>query len=223
MVFQSYALYPHMTVRENLEFGLKIRKLARPEIDRRVENAAEILGLQTLLERKPKQLSGGQRQRVAVARALIMRPQLVLCDEPTSALDVSVQAQILNLLMRLRRELGLTYLFISHNLAVVEHLATRVAVMYLGRLVEEAPTRELFLNPRHPYTQALLGSVLTPEPGLGLPDTRLGIAYPNPIDPPSGCTFHPRCPKADEKCKEHAPVPRRAGGRLVECHFLEES
>jgi peptide/nickel transport system ATP-binding protein len=94
--------------------------------------------------------------------------------------------------------------------------------MYLGRIVEEAPTRELFLNPRHPYTQALLGSVLTPEPGLGLPDTRLGIAYPNPIDPPSGCTFHPRCPKADEKCKEHAPVPRRKGSRLVECHFVEE-
>ena len=124
--------------------------------------------------------------------------------------------------MRLRRELGLTYLFISHNLAVVEHLATRVALMYLGRLVEEAPTRELFRNHRHPHTQALLGSVLTPEPGLGLPDTHLCIAYPNPIDPPSGCTFHPRCPKAAELCKEQAPEPRREGGRLVECHFPEE-
>jgi peptide/nickel transport system ATP-binding protein len=124
--------------------------------------------------------------------------------------------------MRLRRELGLTYLFISHNLAVVEHLATRVAVMYLGRLVEEAPTRELFRNPRHPYTQALLGSVLTPEPGLGLPDTHLGIAYPNPIDPPPGCTFHPRCPKAGEPCRELSPVPRREGVHLVECHFPEE-
>jgi len=118
--------------------------------------------------------------------------------------------------------LGLTYLFISHNLAIVEHLATRVAVMYLGRLVEEAPTRELFRKPLHPYTQALLGSVLTPEPDLGLPDVHLGIAYPNPIDPPSGCTFHPRCPKATELCKHKAPVPRYIGRRMVECHFQEE-
>jgi len=225
-VFQDpYAsLNPRKSVESIISLPLRALKVGnRASWNKKVSEIMEVVGLAPHLRHNyPNQLSGGQRQRVAVARALIMRPQLVLCDEPTSALDVSVQAQILNLLMRLRRELGLTYLFISHNLAVVEHLATRVAVMYLGRLVEEAPTRELFRNPRHPYTQALLGSVLTPEPGRGLPDTHLGIAYPNPIDPPSGCTFHPRCPKAAEPCKEQAPVPRREGGRLVECHFPEE-
>jgi peptide/nickel transport system ATP-binding protein len=146
---------------------------------------------------------------------------VVLCDEPTSALDVSVQAQILNLLLDLRLELNLTYLLITHDLAVVEHMATRVAVMYLGRIVEEAETKALFERPRHPYTQALLASILTPEPGLGLPDTHLGATYPNPIDPPSGCTFHPRCPKADTTCSTTAPEPQFEAGRLVECHYPE--
>jgi peptide/nickel transport system ATP-binding protein len=222
-VFQDpYAsLNPRKSVGSIISLPLRALRIGNPASwDRAVREIMEVVGLAPHLRHNyPNQLSGGQRQRVAVARALIMRPQLVICDEPTSALDVSVQAQILNLLLRLRRELGLTYLFISHNLAVVEHLATRVAVMYLGRLVEEAPTQELFRNPRHPYTQALLGSVLTPEPGRGLPDTRLGIAYPNPIDPPPGCTFHPRCPKAAEPCRNQAPSPRREGGHLVECHF----
>jgi len=222
-VFQDpYAsLNPRKSVGSIISLPLRALKIGtRASWDRAVGEIMEVVGLAPHLRHNyPNQLSGGQRQRVAVARALIMRPQLVICDEPTSALDVSVQAQILNLLMRLRRELELTYLFISHNLAVVEHLATRVAVMYLGRLVEEAPTRELFRNPRHPYTQALLGSVLTPEPGLGLPDTRLGIAYPNPIDPPPGCTFHPRCPGTAEICRQQAPASRREGEHLVECHF----
>jgi peptide/nickel transport system ATP-binding protein len=188
---------------------------------RRVEEMMERVGLApSLYDNYPSQLSGGQRQRVAIARALINRPRLVICDEPTSALDVSVQSQILNLLQELRRDLGLTYLLISHNLAVVEHMATRVAVMYLGRIVEETGTDTLFRAPKHPYTQALLTSVLTPEPGLGVPDTQLGAAYPNPLDVPPGCRFHPRCPQVMEVCRAIAPKPVRPDAGLVECHLF---
>ncbi len=185
----------------------------------RVEEILETVGLPARTRYSyPNQLSGGQRQRVAIARALMMSPELVICDEPTSALDVSVQSQILNLLLDLQDQQGLTYLVITHNLCVVEHIATRVAVMYLGRIVEEAETKALFANPRHPYTHALLASVLTPEPQMGLPETHLGIAYPNPIDPPSGCTFHPRCPQVTDVCKQTRPETRVEAGHLVECH-----
>ena len=189
---------------------------------KRVQDTMERVGLPArFFHSYPNQLSGGQRQRVAIARALVMRPEILICDEPTSALDVSVQSQILNLLEDMRREFDLTYLLISHNLAVVEHIATRVAVMYLGRIVEEAETAVLFRAPRHPYTRALLASVLTPEPGLGVPDTHLGVSYPNPIDPPPGCTFHPRCAAAMPACRERAPAALVDAGGRVECHLYD--
>ena len=224
-VFQDpySSLNPRKSVDSIISLPLRVHKIGdRAGWTRKVDEIMDVVGLSRRLRHSfPNQLSGGQRQRVAVARALIMRPEIVICDEPTSALDVSVQAQILNLLIDLRAEFGLTYILISHNLAVVEHLASRVAVMYLGRIVEEAATEDLFHRPRHPYTQALLTSVLTPEPRLGLPETHLGIAYPNPIDPPPGCTFHPRCPKATEICQTTAPDPVIEDGRLAECHLHE--
>jgi len=224
-VFQDpYAsLNPRKAIGEIIALPLRVQgRLGAAERRRRVAGIMELVGLPTRLARSfPGQLSGGQRQRVAVARALINRPEVVICDEPTSALDVSVQSQILNLLQALRGELNLTYLLISHNLAVVEHMATRVAVMYLGRLVEVADTEALFRAPRHPYTRALLDSVLTPEPGLGVPDAHLGLAFPNPLEPPSGCTFHPRCPEAMARCSASAPRPVAGDAGLVECHLYD--
>jgi len=174
-----------------------------------------------LLQAYVSQLSGGQRQRVAIARALILEPSIIICDEPTSALDVSVQAQILNILMELQRDRGLAYIFVSHNLAVVEHLADEIIVMYMGRIVEWATTSELFESPRHPYTQTLLKSVLTPEPGLGLPRMDAG-SFPNPMNVPPGCTFHPRCSQATEKCSSHVPAFRRSERTKVACHIYPE-
>ncbi|MCZ0812193.1 MAG: ABC transporter ATP-binding protein [Pseudomonadota bacterium] len=215
------SLNPRKSIFDIVSLPLRVHGIGdKAHWDTEVRRILDIVGLPArVMNTFPSQMSGGQRQRVAIARALIMKPEIVICDEPTSALDVSVQSQILNLLGDLRSEFGLTYLFISHDLAVVEHLATRVAVMYLGRIVEESDVAGLFDDARHPYTQALLKSVLTPEPGLGVPDTQLGMAYPNPIDPPSGCQFHPRCPMAGAHCKSVAPrsVPTSHGH--VECHL----
>jgi peptide/nickel transport system ATP-binding protein len=206
-VFQDpySSLNPRKTIGSIISLPLRVHKVGDSSTWRgKVEEILELVGLpKRVLHSYPGQLSGGQRQRVAVARALIMRPEVVICDEPTSSLDVSVQAQIL----------------ISHNLAVVEHLATRVAVMYLGRIVEEAETDRIFKNPRHPYTKALLESVLTPEPGLGVPELHLGAGFPNPLDPPSGCTFHPRCIHAKPECGEKAPPERWDDEGYVTCHL----
>ncbi|MBS0518552.1 MAG: ABC transporter ATP-binding protein [Proteobacteria bacterium] len=220
-VFQDpfSSLNPLARVRDIVAMPLVAQgTFGRAEIERRVDELLARVGLSAEMGRRlPAELSGGQRQRVAIARALVLRPRIVVCDEPTSALDVSVQAQILNLLAELRRDLRLTYLFISHNLAVVEHVASEVAVMYLGRIVERGTTDALFAKPEHPYTKALLASVLTPEPGLGVPDVGLGDALPDPANIPPGCRFHPRCPVAEPRCaSERPPLKERAGGG-VEC------
>jgi peptide/nickel transport system ATP-binding protein len=223
-VFQDpySSLNPRRRIRDIVALPLVAqRSFGRREIARKVAGMLERVGLAPeLADRLPAQLSGGQRQRVAIARALVAEPKIVICDEPTSALDVSVQAQILNLLDDLRRELGLSYVLISHNLAVVEHLASRVAVMYLGRIVEEAPVDELFAAPRHPYTRALLASVLTPEPGLGIPDVGLGTTLPDPTNVPAGCRFHPRCPQVMETCRSVPPRRSQAPHGSVECHLF---
>ena len=223
-VFQDpySSLNPRRRVRDIVALPLVAQaSFTAREIARKVGAILERVGLAPELgDRLPAQLSGGQRQRVAIARALIAEPKVVICDEPTSALDVSVQAQILNLLADLRRDLGLSYVLISHNLAVVEHLASRVAVMYLGRVVEEAPVDALFAAPRHPYTRALLASVLTPEPGLGIPDVGLGTTLPDPTNVPAGCRFHPRCPQVMEVCRTMPQARTTTAQSAVECHLF---
>jgi peptide/nickel transport system ATP-binding protein len=192
------------------------------ETARQVGDLLKLVGLDPADGVKyPHEFSGGQRQRIAIARALACNPEFIVCDEPTSALDVSVQAQILNLMRDLQDRLGLTYLFISHNLAVVRHMANRIGVMYLGRLVEVAPAREMFRAPRHPYTRMLLDAV----PDLDLTGRKrkpVEGEVPNPIDPPPGCAFHPRCPFANERCRVERPLALQAGAATVACHAVEE-
>lgn len=214
------SLNPRRSIAAIVSLPLEVHGIANPKQHKAIEMLERVGLPPRLAHNTPNQLSGGQRQRVAIARALVMKPELVICDEPTSALDVSVQAQIMNLLMELRRDFDLTYVFISHNLAVVEHIASHVAVMYLGRVVESGPTSELFARPRHPYTQALLASVLTPEPGLGLPDIGLGVSFPDPLNPPSGCPFHPRCPHAMPVCAQVRPALRADAQGSVACHLV---
>jgi peptide/nickel transport system ATP-binding protein len=221
-VFQDpYAsLNPRMRVARIVAAPLEVRGIGSASSrQERVRAVMDAVGLDGhFMDAYPSQLSGGQRQRVAIARALIGEPSMLLCDEPTSALDVSVQSQILNLLARLKRELGLTLVLISHNLAVIHHLADRVAVMYLGRIVEQGTAEDVFGSPRHPYTAALLASVLSPRPGMRLPDIRLGVEFPSAIDPPSGCAFHPRCPRRDEVCATIDPAETVAGASRFRCH-----
>ena len=192
-------------------------------LKRRVDELLTQVGLSPLdAEKFPHEFSGGQRQRISIARALSSNPEFLVCDEPTSALDVSVQAQILNLMKDLQREFGLTYLFISHNLAVVSHISTRVGVMYLGRLVEVAETKRIFQRPLHPYTQ-MLQSAIPDLKMTGKQRTPVAGEVPNPLDPPTGCAFHPRCPHAFERCKVERPslIEHEDGGQVA-CHAVEE-
>ena len=164
MVFQNYALYPHMTVYDNMAFGLKLRKYSKEDIDKRVQEAAEILGLKEFLDRKPADLSGGQRQRIGIARALAVQPKFIIADEPISALDVSIQAQVVNLMQKLQREKGLTYLFIAHDLSMVKYISDRIGVMHWGKMLEIGTSEDVYNNPIHPYTKSLLSAIPEPDP-----------------------------------------------------------
>ena len=222
-VFQDpySSLNPRKTIESIISLPLRVHGIGTKEsMLERVSELMRLVGLPNrLIHSYPNQLSGGQRQRVAIARALIMEPGIIVCDEPTSALDVSVQAHILNLLQDLKDKFNLTYIFISHDLAVVEHLADWVAVMYLGRLIEFGSASEVLRNPLHPYTQALMESVLTPDPRKGLPEITFGRGLPNPLEPPSGCNFHPRCSKIIDGCDSKMPKLLPESDRLVECHL----
>jgi peptide/nickel transport system ATP-binding protein len=224
IVFQDpYAsLNPRRTVAATLSEVLCVHRLCPPrEVDARVHELMQRVGLpMELADRRAAGLSGGQCQRVGIARALAMGAELIVADEPVSALDVSIQAQILNLFTRLRREMGLTLLFISHDLGVVRYLCQRVAVMYLGRIVEEGPTEEVFRNPKHPYTRALIDAIPQMGPAARLPAARLGGEPPSPRNIPAGCAFHPRCVQAMSSCREgDAPSRRAVEGRAVWCHL----
>ena len=225
IIFQDpYAsLNPRMTVGAIIGEPLTIHKLTKSsaEYQDRIVELLETVGLNAdHLRRYPHEFSGGQRQRIGIARALAVKPKLIVCDEPVSALDVSIQAQVINLLEDLQEKFDLTYLFIAHDLSVVEHISDRVAVMYLGRIVEIASARELYTTPKHPYTEALLSAVPIPEPGLRRTRIRLVGDVPNPINPPSGCHFHPRCPKAFDRCKVESPVLKQAAdGHWAACHL----
>jgi len=228
IVFQdpSASLNPRMTIRQTLERPLVLHGIKHDgEIDKRTTEMLEKVGLgKEHSDRYPHELSGGQQQRVAIARAIILNPELVILDEPTSSLDVSVQAQILNLLFRLQTEFNLTYLFISHDLVMVRHVSDRIAVMYLGQIVEVADTAELFDNTIHPYTAALLSAVPIPRPKTGNVERLIVRGEPpSPIDPPKGCRFHPRCMYAVEKCRtEETKLGARGNDHIAACHRAAE-
>ncbi len=229
IIFQDpySSLNPRMTIGAAVAEGIEIHRLAPAK---RIPDLVAALLMEVGLDpsyagRYPHEFSGGQRQRIGIARALAVEPAFIVCDEPVSALDVSVQAQVLNLLADLQRDRGLSYLFIAHDLAVVRQIARRVAVMYLGRIVEEGPTEALLSRPRHPYTVALLSAVPEPDPSQRRSRIVLGGDLPSPSNPPSGCPFHPRCfhPSKSERCAREVPVLRGVGATTAACHYAEET
>ncbi len=226
IIFQDpySSLNPRMTVGDIIGEPLEIHNLAKgKEKVRRVQELLEVVGLSPYhANRYPHEFSGGQRQRIGIARALAVNPKLIICDEPVSALDVSIQAQVLNLLQELQKEFGLTYLFIAHDLSVVKHISDRIAVMYLGKIAEIATTEELFSNPQHPYTEALLSAVPIPDPMMRRERIILPGDVPSPVNPPKGCRFHTRCLYAQESCKVNDQVLKDSwgNGHFVACEVL---
>lgn len=224
MVFQDpySSLNPRQRIGKIISESMRIHKSgSKDEIQQRVEELLVQVGLRPEHHKRyPHEFSGGQRQRVAIARAIAMNPDLIICDEPVSALDVSVQAQVLNLLKSIQREFGLSYVFISHDLSVVSHISDRVAVMYLGQLMEIATAEELYHNPQHPYTQILLEAVPVPDPAVQGEDVIITGDMPSPISPPTGCPFHTRCPKAMDICSQTQPeLKETASAHKVSCHL----
>lgn len=228
IVFQDpfASLNPRKTIGEILMDPLIVHNIGTTAERRKmVEEMIEIVGLRKdHLKRYPHEFSGGQRQRIGIARALILRPKLIVADEPVSALDVSIQAQVLNLMMDLQKEFQLTYLFISHDLSVVRHISDRVAVMYLGKIIEIADKEQLYARPEHPYTKALLSAVPVPDPDAVREKIILEGDLPSPANPPTGCAFHPRCPVSVDICKHQAPILKESeDGHFVSCHLVEPS
>jgi oligopeptide/dipeptide ABC transporter ATP-binding protein len=229
IIFQDpfASLNPRMTIREIVAEPLRIHGLARgKDLDDRVIELLKLVGLQAYhANRYPHEFSGGQRQRIGVARALAVHPKFIVCDEPVSALDVSIQAQVINLLEELQQQFNLTYLFIAHDLSVVRHISTRVAVMYVGKIVELADRDGLYENPLHPYTQALLSAIPIPDPSVEQRRKRVVLTgdIPSPVNPPPGCRFHTRCPVAFDRCSvEEPPLREYAPGHFAACHWVEE-
>ena len=231
IIFQDpySSLNPRMTVADIIGEPLTVHKVASGKArESRIRELLEAVGLNpAYMKRYPHEFSGGQRQRIGIARALALDPQLIICDEPVSALDVSIQAQVINLLQDLQTEFGLTYLFIAHDLSVVRHISTRIAVMYLGKIVEMADTENIFQTPKHPYTEALLSAVPVPDPDFKMDRMVLEGDVPSPVNPPSGCVFHPRCSyyakNGWEACTTHVPeLAETASGHFSACHFADE-
>ena len=228
MIFQDpYAsLNPRMTVGEIIAEPMQIHKMyaTAEEVEARVVELLRIVGLKPdHIRRYPHEFSGGQRQRIGIARALALNPKFIVCDEPISALDVSIQAQVINLLENIKKEMGVSYLFIAHDLSMVKHISDRIGVMYLGHMVECGPSNEVYHNPLHPYTQALLSAIPIPDPKTAKSRERIVLEgeIPSPINTPAGCPFCTRCPKATERCKNETPQPVQVGSRQVSCFLYE--